>query len=92
MPKTAEKLELKKRVQECLAERPEVRPCPAAVTQLLAACQNADAKAETFVKIIECDPALSVRLLRMANSPLYGLANGVRGIGHAISILGIRQL
>ena len=92
MLKTAEKRELTKRVQEFLAERPEVRPLPAAVTQLLAACQDANANAEKFVKIIECDPALAVRLLRMANSPLYGLANDVRSISHAISILGIRQL
>ncbi len=92
MLQTVEKQELTKRVQECLAERPEVRPFPAAVTQLLAACQDANTKAETFVKIIECDPALAVRLLRMANSPLYGVANGVRGIGHAVSILGMRQL
>jgi len=92
MPTITDTRELTKRVQECLAERPEVRPFPAAVTQLLAACQDADTNAETFVKIIECDPALAVRLLRMANSPLYGLANGVRGIGHAVSILGMRQL
>ena len=62
MLQTAEKQELTKRVQECLAERPEVRPFPAAVTQLLAACQDANTKAETFVKIIECAPALAVRL------------------------------
>ncbi len=92
MPKTAEKLELKKRVQECLAERPAVRPFPASVTQLLAACQDANANTEKFVEIIKCDPGLAVRLLRMANSPLYGLVNEVRSIGHATSILGIRQL
>ncbi len=88
----AEKQELKTRVQECLAERPAVRPFPASVTQLLAVCQDANANTEKFVEIIKCDPGLAVRLLRMANSPLYGLGNEVRSIGHATSILGIRQL
>ncbi len=92
MLKIAEKRELTKRVQEYLAECPEVRPFPASVTQLLAACQDANANAEKFVRIIECDPGLAVRVLRMANSPLYGFANEVRSINHAISILGIRQL
>ncbi len=88
----AEQRELKTRVQECLAGRPAVRPFPASVTQLLAVCQDANANTEKFVEIIKCDPGLAVRLLRMANSPLYGLVNEVRSIGHATSILGMRQL
>lgn len=83
---------LAERVETSLRQRPEVRPFPAAVTQLLAACKNPDANAATFEKIIECDPGLSVRLLRMANSPIYGLAREVGSVGHATTILGMRQL
>jgi putative nucleotidyltransferase with HDIG domain len=92
MLKVAERRRLTTLVQQTLKDRPEVRPFPAAVAQLLAACQDSSATAATFEKIIQTDPALSVRLLRMANSPLYGLTNEVRGIGHAAAILGIRQL
>lgn len=88
----ADRGKLTQLVQQALKDRPEVRPFPAAVAQLLSACQDANATPATFEKIIERDPALSVRLLRMANSPLYGLTNEVRGIGHASAVLGIRQL
>ena len=79
-------------VQRKLEDRPEVRPFPAAVTQLLSAIQNPDSTSDDLAQIIECDPALAVRLLRMANSPLYGLTSDVRSVSHAASVLGIRSL
>lgn len=92
MLKVSDRRRLTALVQETLKDRPEVRPFPAAVSQLLALCQDSNAPISKFEKIIETDPALSVRLLRMANSPLYGLAHEVRSIAHAVSILGLRQL
>lgn len=80
------------KVQHGLEQLSAVRPFPAAVTQLLAACQNPNSTAATYEKIIEIDPGLSLRLLRMANSPLYGLAKEVRSVGHAASLLGVRKL
>lgn len=79
-------------VKKLLDECPEVRPFPAVVTQLLAAIQNPDAKAATIAGIIECDPALAIRLLRMANSPLYGLRTEIQSIEHACTVLGMRPL
>ena len=92
MLKAAEKRRLSSLVHDALKAKPEVRPFPAAVAQLLAACQDPNANAARFEKIITLDPALAVRLLRMANSPLYGLASEVRSVSHAVAILGIRQL
>jgi HD-like signal output (HDOD) protein len=79
-------------IREKLKERPQVRPFPAAVSQLLAAFRDPDATSTTFAKIIECDAALAARLLRMANSSLYGLSNEIRSIEHAASVLGMRSL
>ncbi len=87
-----ERRRLSSLVQQRFEEGAEVRPLPATVTRLLAACQDTSATAADFEKIIECDAALAVRLLRMSNSALYGLANEVRSIGHATMILGIRRL
>ena len=90
--KVEDKRRLSQLVEEHLKGGAELRPFPAAVTQLLAACQDANSTAQTFERIIECDPGLSVRLLKMANSPLYGLTREVQSIAHAASILGTRQL
>jgi HD-like signal output (HDOD) protein len=79
-------------VEQALKDRPIVRPFPTPVGQLLAVCHDPDATEVTFEKVIERDPALSVRLLRMANSPLHGLSYEVHGVGQAVSLLGIREL
>ena len=90
--KVTDRRRLANLVQEQLRERPEVRPFPAAVTQLVSACQDPNATAATFEKIIQTDASLAARLLRMANSPLYGISHEVTSIAHAAAVLGIRQL
>ncbi|NQV68822.1 MAG: HDOD domain-containing protein [Pseudohongiella sp.] len=42
--------------------------------------------------IIIQDPALTARILKIANSAYYGLSQSVRDISHALSILGEREL
>ena len=41
---------------------------------------------------ISLDPALTIRVLKIVNSALYGLPNQVKNIPTAITILGIKQL
>lgn len=43
-------------------------------------------------RIIEKDPLLSAHILKVANSPLYGFAQKVRTISHAIGLLGMRKV
>lgn len=43
-------------------------------------------------EIIETDPALTARILKMANSPFYGIPRTVRTLSTAIMILGFRCL
>ena len=90
--KVTDRRRLANKVQEQLREKPEVRPFPAAVTQLVSACQDPNATAATFEKIIQTDASLAARLLRMANSPLYGISQEVTSVGHAAAVLGVRQL
>lgn len=47
---------------------------------------------QEFTRIIHMDPALSAHILRVANSPHYGMAAQIRSIGHAVTLLGIRKI
>ncbi|NWF90133.1 MAG: HDOD domain-containing protein [Ignavibacteriaceae bacterium] len=42
--------------------------------------------------IVEKDPALTVKVLSVANSPLYGLRRNVKSIDSAVLILGIQEI
>jgi len=48
--------------------------------------------AEDIGKVISSDPALTVRILKIANSPFYGLSTEVDTVSRAITVLGTVQL
>lgn len=75
-------------VEERLENGHKILPFPQVVGQLLAALKDPNASSQTFAKIIEADAALTIRLLRMANSPVYGNANAIKSVGRATTVLG----
>lgn len=79
-------------VLELVKRLPELRPFPQVAARLLAACQQADTTAGDLAEIIQCDPAVSSRLLNVANSPMYGFSGDIRTVDHAVVILGFRAV
>ncbi len=68
-------------------------PSPPAILQelnRLAAEPATDSNA--FAHVIEQDPSLVARLLRIVNSPFYGLRQKVSSVSLAISLLGLTEL
>lgn len=61
---------------------------PETIQKLEQVCQNPQASTNDMVKAIESDPLLIARILKLANSPLYGLSRKVTDIAHAIALLG----
>jgi HD-like signal output (HDOD) protein len=61
---------------------------PETIQKIEAVFQNPNAAANDMVKAIQSDPLLIARILKLANSPLYGLSRSVTDISHAISLLG----
>ena len=49
-----------------------------------------NAKVADLVKVISMDPLLAVRLLKLANSPYYGLCKEVETVLRAVSVLGVK--
>ena len=65
---------------------------PPVYHKLHQAMQNSDTSFAEFSEIISADPSLAARLLRIANSPFYGIGSRVETIIHALGIIGIDQL
>ncbi|NOQ41839.1 MAG: HDOD domain-containing protein, partial [Desulfuromusa sp.] len=61
---------------------------PAIAVQILNTVQKEDAALSELVKIISTDPALTGKMLQIANSGFYALKNEVTSIDRALSILG----
>lgn len=65
---------------------------PEVVQRLNQAINDAQTSATDIAAIISQDPGLATRLLKIANSPLYGTARQVDSIARAVTLLGTRQI
>lgn len=61
---------------------------PAIAVQILNTVQKEDFSLDDLEKIISADPALSSKMLRLANSGFYALPNKISNISRALAVLG----
>jgi len=65
---------------------------PGIYFQLREIIEDPDGEFEDIAKVISSDPPLAARLLKIVNSPFYGLMTKVETISHALGIIGRDQL
>ncbi len=70
----------------------EVHPLPHVVTTVTRLINDPDSTMKDFEDVIKMDPVLVSRLLRLVNSPYYGLVQTVGSIGRAVAFLGMKNL
>lgn len=61
---------------------------PATAVQLMRLATDDSATAEQIQQVIDADPSMALRTLRLANSAAYGLSNKVSRIERAVALLG----
>lgn len=61
---------------------------PQVVARIIATTENDRTSAQDLTAILETDHAISARVLRLANSPYYGLSQEVESIRRAVVVLG----
>lgn len=69
----------------CIEQLP---PMPAAVDELIRSFVEDDVSVEVIADKISRDPALCLRVLKIVNSPFYGLSRQVASLSEAVLILG----
>ena len=78
---------------EDLAHRVRDLPAlPQAVMEIMQVLRNDQLSAERCIHLIEQDPALAARTMRLANSAFWGVAGRVSRITDAVNLLGLRTL
>ena len=68
------------------------KPFPAAARKLEELTRDVGTKIEQVVGVLESDPGLSMRLLRLVNSAGYALRVRCTSVRHAASLVGMRRL
>lgn len=70
----------------------DTKTLPHVVTRLSRLIADPDATMKDFESVIKMDPILVVRLLKLVNSPFFGLAQQVDSIGRAVAFIGMKNL
>jgi len=70
----------------------ELPTLPEVAARVLQVIRDARSSVEDVEAVVVRDPALSAKILRVANSAFYGLPQKITTVGHAIAILGFNQL
>jgi diguanylate cyclase (GGDEF)-like protein len=65
---------------------------PAVAIRILEAFKNENVSVEEISRIVSSDPALAVKVLKLANSPVYTRSGKIETIRKAVAVLGMRTL
>ncbi|MFP5223729.1 MAG: HDOD domain-containing protein [Acidobacteriota bacterium] len=65
---------------------------PEVLARLAQLMENPSASSAEAAEIIQCDPGLAAKLLKIVNSPLYGFPQRIDTISRAVTIIGVQQL
>ncbi|MFQ5738579.1 MAG: HDOD domain-containing protein [Acidobacteriota bacterium] len=88
MNETREIDRLKEQIRECR----KLPTLPGVAAQLVQYCFEPDAELGEIARILGHDPALSAKVLKVVNSPFYGLRKQVTTLSHAVALLGFNSI
>ena len=77
---------------ELLETGSELISLPDVLFQLQEAIANPNGNASVIGEIISKDPALTARLLKLANSPIYGFGGKIDTVSRAVTLVGVDSL
>ncbi len=83
---------LPKFLQDKLERCSTLPTLPAVAIRVLQLCQSDDLDLGQIAATIGTDPALSAKVLRLVNSPVFSLRNEVRTVPHALALLGLNAV
>lgn len=79
-------------MQDFLDEKIKLPSPPAVALKILEAVRQDESSFDDLAKIIMADPALTVRILKISNSSLFGFPNPVESLSQATALIGTNAL
>jgi putative nucleotidyltransferase with HDIG domain len=80
------------RYQRIIEDIRQLPALPLIVNRLIKVVNSPDSSAEDAADLIEKDPALTTKVLRLANSAFYGMPRSISSVSSAVVILGFNTL
>jgi len=80
------------KLQQYVDKIGDLPPMPDVAARVLRAIESDDCSVSDLRKIIERDPAIVARVLKVANSALYGFTRQIDTLSHALALLGMQTV
>jgi len=77
---------------DALKRSQDLASLPHVAGRVLKLIQGKKAEIKEIAKIIEADPILTMKLLRVANSPIFATRSEITSIQHALMLLGMKRI
>ena len=77
--------EIEKKLQDC----PNLPSPPTIAVQIIKLANQTDIDFKQIIQLLNCDPALASKILRIANSPIYPYVKKVGNLHQALMVLGL---
>ncbi len=78
--------------KKILAEHQELSSLPQTLSEVLKVSRNADSSAKEMSTVLLRDPAMTAKVLRLANSPFFGAGREISSVTQAVMTLGMRAV
>lgn len=78
--------------KEILARAKEIPPLSPATFKLMEIMGREDYDMQEIVKIVEADPVLTLKVLKVVNSASFGLRSQIQSVSRAVSFLGEKMI
>lgn len=86
-------MEIKEKVTDLIRNRKTSLPTlPVVMNNIIATARSEKSSARDLASFIVNDQAISARVLKIANSPYYGMCKKIDSITHAIVVIGFREI
>jgi len=86
------KINFKMSIIDKILETQELATLPPVAAKVLMLVENENLDIREISRVVETDPALTIKLLRIANSPLYATYSEITSVQQAIINLGLNRL
>jgi len=83
---------VRKEIIKKLSTIAELPTLPEVVTRLQGEMDSSSASAATIAEIVHEDPAITLKVLKVANSPIYGIGKKINDVRDAVLILGLKEV
>jgi len=81
-----------RKIERLVRDAEGLPPCPAVLAKVGALSKDANSSARDLGRVIGTDEALTSRLIKLVNSPFYGLRGTISTVTQAVVILGYQEI